>query len=61
MDDKKSTFGSVFSFGSGAVTWSSKKHDTIALSSYEAEFVTAGAAGRQAMWLRKLLKDLCSE
>ena len=36
LDDKKSTSGSVFSFGLGAITWSSKKQDTMALSSSEA-------------------------
>ncbi|KAK9724996.1 hypothetical protein RND81_05G114100 [Saponaria officinalis] len=43
-----------------AVTWSSKKQDTVALSSTEAEYVASGAAGRQAVWLRKLLADLGS-
>lgn len=61
LDDRKSTSGSVFSLGSGAITWSSKKQDTVALSSSEAEYVAAGAAARQAIWLRKLLKDLCCE
>ncbi|XP_058733416.1 uncharacterized mitochondrial protein AtMg00810-like [Vicia villosa] len=32
IDDRKSTSGNVFSFGSGAVTWSSKKQETVALS-----------------------------
>ena len=61
LDDRKSTLGSVFSFDSGAITWSSKKQDIVALSSSEAEYVAASAAARQAVWLRKLLKDLCCE
>lgn len=61
LDDRKSTSGSVFSLGSGAITWSSKKQDTVALSSSEVEYVAAGAAAKQAVWLRKLLKDLCCE
>ena len=59
LDDRMSTSGSVFSLGSGAVTWSSKKQETVALSSSEAEYVAAGAAAKQAIWLRKMLKDLC--
>ncbi|CAH9115744.1 unnamed protein product [Cuscuta europaea] len=61
IDDRKSTSGSVFDLGSGAITWISKKQDTIALSTSEAEYIAAGAAAKQALWLRKLLKDLCCE
>lgn len=57
LDDRKSTSGNLFSFGSGAVTWSSKKQETIALSSSEAEYTAATSAARQALWLRKLLAD----
>ena len=35
--DKRSNNGFMFSFGSRAVTWSSKKQPTAALSSIEAE------------------------
>ncbi|KAL7593273.1 hypothetical protein Lser_V15G33153 [Lactuca serriola] len=61
VDDRKSTSGNVFSFGSGAVTWSSKKQDTVVLSSSEAEYIATNAAARQALWLRKVLVDLCVE
>ncbi|XP_074297812.1 secreted RxLR effector protein 161-like [Silene latifolia] len=61
IDDRKSTSGCVFGLGSGAVTWSLKKQETVALSSSEAEYVAAGAAGRHAVWLRKLLADLGHE
>nr|GFB84586.1 uncharacterized mitochondrial protein AtMg00810-like [Tanacetum cinerariifolium] len=44
-------------FGSGAVTWSSKKQETLALSSFEAEYAAVTSAARQALWLRKLLVD----
>lgn len=57
LDDRKSTSGNCFSFGSGVVTWSSKKQETVALSSSEAEYGAASAASRQALWLRKLLAD----
>lgn len=61
IDDRKSTSGNVFSFGLGVVTWSSKKQDTVAFSSLEVEYVAAIVATRQALWLRKLLADLCFE
>ncbi|KAJ8899855.1 hypothetical protein K2173_019558 [Erythroxylum novogranatense] len=58
LDDRKSTSGSVFSLGSGAISWSSKKQATTALSSSEAEYVAASSAACQAAWLRRLLEDL---
>lgn len=58
LDDRKSTFGNVFSFGSGAMTWSSKKQEIVALSLSEAEYTAATSVARQALWLRKLLADL---
>ncbi|PKA50942.1 Retrovirus-related Pol polyprotein from transposon TNT 1-94 [Apostasia shenzhenica] len=57
-DDRKSISASVFSLGSGAVTWSSKKQATTALSSSEAEYVAATSAACQAIWFRRILAEL---
>jgi hypothetical protein len=57
-DDMKSTSGYCFTLGSGVFSWSSKKQETVAQSTAEAEFVAATAAVNQAMWLRKILSDL---
>jgi hypothetical protein len=56
--DKKSTNGFMFSFGSGAISWSSKKQPTIALSSTEVEYRGAAIAACEVVWLQKLLSDL---
>ncbi|MCO5564837.1 hypothetical protein L7F22_018505 [Adiantum nelumboides] len=48
----------MFSFGSAAVTWSSKKQPTIALSSTKAEYRGAIAAACEVAWLEMLLRDL---
>jgi hypothetical protein len=48
----------MFSFGSGAVSWSSKKQPTVALSSTEAEYRGAAIAACEVVWLQKLLSDL---
>lgn len=61
LDNRGSTSENVFSLGSGAISWSSKKQDTVALSSLEAEYMAATSAGCQAVWLRKLLVDLQQE
>jgi len=57
LDDRKSTSGQVFFLGSGAVSWSSKKQDTVALSSSEAEYMAATSSACQATWLRKILAN----
>ncbi|XP_074314354.1 secreted RxLR effector protein 161-like [Silene latifolia] len=61
LDDRKSTSGYVFTLGSGAISWSSKKQETVALSSSEAEYAAISSATCQAIWLRRLLKGLLHE
>jgi hypothetical protein len=48
----------MFSFGSGAVSWSSKKQPIVALSSTEAKFRGATIVTCEIVWLQKLLLDL---
>jgi hypothetical protein len=48
----------MFSFRSGAVSWSSKKQPTVTLSSMEAEYRGATIVACEVVWLQKLLSDL---
>ncbi|MCO5587642.1 hypothetical protein L7F22_066993 [Adiantum nelumboides] len=48
----------MFSLGSAAITWSSKKQSTIALSSTEAEYGGAVVAACEVAWQELLLGDL---
>ena len=57
-DDRKSISGYVFLSNGGAITWGSKKQNTIALSTTEAEYVTLSEAAREATWLRHLYGEL---
>ncbi|KAJ1704767.1 hypothetical protein LUZ63_004546 [Rhynchospora breviuscula] len=57
-EDRRSTSGHVLSLGTSAVSWSSKKQSTVALSTAEAEFTAANLAACQAVWLRRILADL---
>ena len=50
----KSTTGFCFSLGSGVISWWSKKQEIVAQST-----TRATAAANQAIWLRKILEDLC--
>jgi hypothetical protein len=58
VSDIRSTSGFMSSFGSGDVSWSSKKQPTVALSSTEAEYRGATIATCEVVWLQKLLSDL---
>ena len=61
IEDRKSTSGYMFSLGSGAISWSSKKQATTALSSSEAEYMASTSSACQAIWLRRVLIDLGQE
>eukprot|EP00253_Pinus_taeda_P034142 PITA_34142 len=56
--DRKSTSGGVFSIGSTAVSWYSRKQRYVALSSAEAEYMAASLAACEAIWMRKILVGL---
>ena len=58
LDTRRSTSGYVVKIGMGAVSWSSKKQTTVALSTTKAEYVASVAAGKEALWMRVLLKEL---
>lgn len=47
----------LFSLGSGAISWSSKKQEVVALSTSEAEYIAATSAACQVVWLRRLVAD----
>ncbi|KAM1012444.1 hypothetical protein ACFX15_041792 [Malus domestica] len=57
IEDSKSTSGYAFSFGSGVFSWASVKQSCVALSTAEAEYISASEATAQAMWLRFVLGD----
>jgi hypothetical protein len=59
--DRKSTFGGCFSLGSIVISWFSKKQTFVALSSTEAEYMTASLASCEVVWLRKLLAGLSGQ
>jgi hypothetical protein len=57
-DNRRSTTGCVVMLNGGPVSYTSKEQPTVALSSTEAEYMSACAATQEAIYLRVLLKDL---
>jgi len=58
LEDRRSTTGFVFMMGGGAISWSSKRQPTIALSTIEAEYMASTQATKEAIWMTKLMKEL---
>jgi histone deacetylase 1/2 len=57
-DDRRSTSGNVFVMSGGAISWTSKKQPTVAISTSESEYIALCFATQEAVWLRQLMKDL---
>ena len=57
-ETRRSTSGYVFNVGSAAISWSSKRQSSTALSSCEAEYIGQTQATKEAIWLRRLLTEL---
>ena len=57
-EDRKSTSGWLFCLGGGPISWSSKRQTVVALSSCEAEYIALNEAGKEAIWLQRILKEL---
>lgn len=58
VDTRRSTSGYVLFFGNCCVSWQSKRQATVATSTMEAEYMAAGLATQETLWMRLLLQDL---
>jgi hypothetical protein len=57
-DNGRSTGGYLVKIGSGAVSWSSKLQSLVALSTTEAEYISAVEAAKEIVWMRQFLDEL---
>ncbi|KAH9697094.1 hypothetical protein KPL71_023469 [Citrus sinensis] len=55
--DRKSTSGTCYILGHSLVSWFSKKQNSVALSTTEAEYIAAGSCCAQALWMKQTLRD----
>jgi hypothetical protein len=55
--DRKSTLGTCQFLGRSLVSWASKKQNSEALSTAEAEYIVAGHCCAQLLWMRQTLRD----
>jgi hypothetical protein len=57
-DNGRSTSAYVVKMGTGAVSWMSRLQSIVALSTTEAEFISAVSAGQEIVWMRSFLGEL---
>jgi len=58
---RHSILGFSFHFGGGAVSWSSKKQNVVALSSTKAEYIAQMHAVKEAVWLWNFISEIRGE
>ena len=56
LDDRRSTTGYLFTLGGGC--WKSMAQSLIALSTIKSEYMVVVEATKEALWLRRLVKEL---
>jgi hypothetical protein len=61
IDSRKSTSGYVVMMGGAAVSWKSKRQDSVALSSTEAEYMASTQACKEVIWGKDFLSELSFE
>jgi hypothetical protein len=58
LDRRRSTSGAVITMNGCAVLWGSKLHSIGATSTAEAEYIAGAMAVKDALWVRKILREL---
>jgi len=43
----------------GAISWKSTKQSVVATSSTEAEYIACSEAAKEALWLRRVMTEIC--
>ncbi len=56
--DHRSISGFVFTMAGGAISWSSKKQPSVALSSMEGKYMAMTHTAKEAIWIQRFLHDI---
>jgi hypothetical protein len=56
--DRKSTTGFLIFLGNSLIAWTSKKQNSVAMSTMEAEFLALSSCTQEILYLRSLLTEL---
>jgi hypothetical protein len=57
-NSRRTTAGYIVYVGDSPIKWQSKQQSLVTLSTTEAEFVNMSTAGRDMVWIKKLLHDM---
>jgi hypothetical protein len=57
-NDRRSTTGYIVTINGNVVSWVSKRQQTVALSTAEAEYMAISAVLQEVKWIKQLLKEL---
>ena len=57
-EDRRSISGYAITFGSGTVSWSSRKQQCVAQSTTEAEYISVSEASKECIYLEQFLKEI---
>lgn len=60
LDERRSCTGFVFIRNGGAISWNSRRQETVAISSTEAEYMALSSATQEALWLRQFESEFWS-
>ena len=58
QDHRRAISGHAFFIDAGAISWSSRKQELVALSTTEAEYIAATHATKEGIWLRRFIGEL---
>ncbi len=61
QEDRSSTSGYLFQMAGGPVSWKSRKQESVALSTAEAEYIDLSSAAQETVWIRRLITELGNE